>query len=118
MPVTVGEGAMTRTLHIATAASILLFGSAPLIAQGLGHTFFMRWEIVRLDAGGVVACIGKADGAQVGQILEVSRAVGRFRRLVGHVEVDQIFDDHFAHFQITDGVPQKGDWVRLKRDRS
>lgn len=108
---------MTRTLHIATAASILLFGSAPLIAQGIGHSFFMRGKIVRMDAGGTVACLGKADRAKVGQVLEVYHATPRHRRLVGHVEVDQIFDDHFAHFQIVDGAPQKGDWVRLKRNR-
>ncbi|SCW90916.1 hypothetical protein SAMN02927924_03933 [Sphingobium faniae] len=56
--------------------------------------------------------------AQVGQTLEVYHATLRHRRMVGHVQVDQIFDDHFAHFQVKDSTPQKGDWVRLKRNRS
>ncbi|EGI53939.1 hypothetical protein SUS17_3240 [Sphingomonas sp. S17] len=79
---------------------------------------FMRGKIVRMDAGGTVACLGKADGAHIGQILEVYHATPRHRRLVGHVEVDQIFDDHYAHFRVRDGTLQKGDWVSLKRVRA
>jgi hypothetical protein len=30
----------------------------------------MRGKIVRMDAGGTVACLGKADGAHIGQILK------------------------------------------------
>lgn len=108
---------MTKSLSIAAAASLLLLGSTSLVAQGIGHSFFMRGKIVRMDAGGTVACLGKADGAQVGQILEVYHATPRHRSLVGHVQVDQIFDDHFAHFEVTDGKPQKGDWVRLRHSR-
>ncbi|QJU58260.1 hypothetical protein HL653_11085 [Sphingomonas sp. AP4-R1] len=109
---------MRRYPGFGATIGLLLFGSTPLLAQGIGHTFFMRGKIVRMDAGGSVACLGKADGAQVGQILEVYHATPRHRRLVGRVQVDQIFDDHFAHFQVTDGTPQKGDWVRLKRSHS
>lgn len=109
---------MRRHLGVGAAIGLLLFGSTPLLAQGVGHTFFMRGKIVRMDAGGSVACLGKADGAQVGQILEVYHASYRHRRLVGHVEVDQIFDDHYAHFQVKDGTPQKGDWITLRRVRS
>jgi hypothetical protein len=55
--------------------------------------------------------------AHIGQIL-VYHATPRHRRLVGHVEVDQIFDDHYAHFRVRDGTLQKGDWVSLKRVRA
>lgn len=108
---------MVRRFRIGAVAGGLLLGSTPLPAQGVGHTFFMRGKIVRFDAGGAVACLGKADRAQVGQILEVYRTAWRHRSLVGHVEVDQIFDDHFAHVQVVDGTPRKGDWASLKRIR-
>lgn len=109
---------MWRHLRIGATIGLLLVSSIPLLARGIGHTFFMQGEIIRMDEGGMVACLGKADGAQVGQILEVYHASGRHRHMAGHVQADQIFDDHFAHFQVTDGTPQKGDWIRLKRTRS
>jgi hypothetical protein len=108
---------MVRKLRIGAVVSVLLLGGAPLQAQGVGHTFFIRGKIVRLDAGGAIACLGTADKAQVGQILEVYRTTPRRRSLVGHVEVDQIFDDHFAHIQVVDGTPRKGDWASMKRSR-
>jgi hypothetical protein len=108
---------MVKKSSIGAVASVLLLGSTPLPAQGIGHTFFMRGKIVRFDAGGAVACLGKADRAQIGQILEVYRTTPRRCSLVGRVEVDQIFDDHFAHVQVVDGTPQRGDWASLKRSR-
>ncbi|MDX3910609.1 MAG: hypothetical protein QHC67_12435 [Sphingobium sp.] len=96
---------MRRHLGVGAVIGLFLLGSAPLLAQGIGHSFFMRGKIVRMDAGCTVACLGKANGAQVGQILEVYHATPRHRRMVGHVQVDQIFDDHFAHFQVSDGTP-------------
>lgn len=109
---------MRKHLGVGAAVGFLLFGSTPLLAQGIGHSLFMRGKIVRMDAGGTVVCLGKADGAHIGQILEVYHATPRHRRLVGHVEVDQIFDDHYAHFRVRDGTLQKGDWVSLKRVRA
>ena len=109
---------MRKHLSIGATISLLLVSSTPLLAQGVGHSFFMRDKIVRMYAGGEVACGGQADGAQVGQILEVYHATPRHRCMVGHVQVDQVFDDYFAHFQVTNGTPLKDDWVRLKRSTS
>lgn len=106
---------MIRTLISTTAISASLLAVSPVHALGIGHSFFMRGEIVRVDAGGAVVCLGKVDGAHEGQVLEVYRQGHRFRRLVGHVEVDQVFDGHFAHIHITDGEMKKGYWVELKR---
>src|SRR3546814_9378925 len=77
-------------------------------------------------SNGTVVCIGKADGAEVGQKLEVYRVVTHpgpskgvaptyHRQLVGHVTIDHIFDDHFAHVSVADGTPAKHDIVELDR---
>ena len=116
---------LKKSLMIAIAG-ISMLGAAPAIAQGIGHTWFMRGTIVGTDQTGTVICIGKADGAEVGQTLEVYRTIYQpgprkspgsnyTRRNVGHVRIDHVFDDHFAHVTIVDGRPVKNDIVELSR---
>jgi hypothetical protein len=108
-------------------ASVAMAAASPVQAQGIGHTFFMRGSIVGADSTGTIVCIGRADGAQIGQTLDVYRPVSSpglnkgsaapFRRkLVGHVKIDHIYDDHFAHVTIQAGRPKKHDVVELRRD--
>lgn len=105
-------------------AGLAMVGAAPTFAQGIGHRFFMRGSIVGKDATGPVVCIGKADGATVGQLLMVYRMESApgpsktpgsgFRRvLVGHVTINHIFDDHFAHVRVNDGKPTVNDIVEV-----
>ncbi|MBC7504209.1 MAG: hypothetical protein H7267_00525 [Sandarakinorhabdus sp.] len=42
-------------------------------AAGIGHSFFMRGSVVRMENGTSTVCIGKTDGARVGQVLDVVR---------------------------------------------
>lgn len=111
----------------AIAASIPLVFATPVLAQGIGHSFFMRGSIVGADNRGTIVCIGKADGAKEGQTLEVYRNTYRAgpakgngptltRTLIGHVRIDHIFDDHFAHVSRIDGQPAKNDIVELHAD--
>jgi len=100
---------------------LALLGAQPVLAAGIGHSFFMRGQIVDKDAGGTVICIGSADGAKVGQVLEVyrvKRTHGKMpsygRTLTGHVMVDRIFDEHFAHAAVTDGTSAVNDVVELQ----
>jgi hypothetical protein len=115
-----------KSLMIALAG-ISMLGASPVVAQGIGHTFFMRGSIVGADTAGTIVCIGRADGAEVGQSLEVYRMVpvpgpnkgagSPFRRqLIGHVQIDHIYDEHFAHVTIQDGRPKKNDVVELRRN--
>ena len=108
-------------------AGIALAGAVPALATGIGHTFFMRGSIVGKDTTGTIVCVGKADGATVGQVLDVYRmktlpgsgfkGTGpAYRRdLIGHVRVDHIFDDHFAHVSVADGTPAVHDIVELRK---
>lgn len=107
-------------------ASALVFFSVPASAQGVGHSYFMRGSVVATDSKGTVVCIGSADGAAVGQVLEVysvsthpgPNKLGTplfHRQLVGHVRIDHVFDAHFAHVSVTDGHANKSDIVELRK---
>ncbi|MBB3983261.1 hypothetical protein GGR44_002948 [Sphingobium fontiphilum] len=117
---------MIKKSLMAALAGISMLAAVPAMAQGIGHSFFMRGSIVGADAQGTIVCIGKSDGAEVGQTLEVYRVVTHpgpskgagptyHRQLVGHVTVDHIYDDHFAHVAVKDGTPAKHDIVELRR---
>ncbi|CAM5554349.1 MULTISPECIES: hypothetical protein [Sphingomonadales] len=117
---------MKKSIMVALAG-ISMLGASPLFAQGIGHTWFMRGSIVDTGSNGTVVCIGKADGAEVGQKLEVYRVVTHpgpskgvaptyHRQLIGHVTIDHIFDDHFAHVSVADGTPAKHDIVELRKN--
>ena len=71
----------------------------------------------------------EADGAEVGQTLDVYRNVRHpgpvsskgnvapfHRKRVGQVTIDHIYDDHFAHVTIAEGKPAKNDIVELRKD--
>lgn len=119
---------MVRKTLMVALAGISMLAAVPAMAQGIGHSLFMRGSIVDTGSNGTVVCIGKADGAEVGQVLEVYRNVPvagssykgtgpAFRRqAVGHVRIDHIYDDHFAHVSVTDGKPTKHDIVELRRN--
>jgi hypothetical protein len=119
------ESKMIKKSLMVAIAGISMLGAAPVLAQGIGHTWFMRGTVVAVDKTGTVVCIGKADGAEVGQTLDVVRAVyhpgpskagtGYHRQNVGHVRIDHIFDDHFAHVTVVDGRVAKNDIVELAR---
>lgn len=118
---------MLKKSLIASLAAITLLGAAPALSQGIGHTWFMRGTVVQIDSTGTVVCIGKADGAEVGQTLEVYRiarhpgsakSVGPnfHRQEVGAVRIDHVYDDHFAHVTVTSGRVRKNDIVELRRN--
>jgi hypothetical protein len=118
---------MIKKSIMISLAGISMLAASPLFAQGIGHSFFMRGSIVGTDPKGTVICIGKADGAEVGQSLEVYRVINHpgpikgaatpfHRQRVGSVKIDHVFDDHFAHVTVVDGKPAKNDIVELRKN--
>lgn len=91
------------------------------------HKYMMRGQILQMDAGTVVVCVGKGDGAKVGQVLDVVRHVPvmssdpkqagpKFRRVdVGSVKIISLFDDHYASAKVVDGSPKVYDIVERAR---
>ncbi len=99
--------------------------AAPVAAQGLAHTWLMRGQVVHVQRDAAVICIGRADGARTGQVLDVYRVrqlpgsprstVPNFRReRVGAVTINAIVDDHFARVEITEGRVARNDIVELR----
>jgi len=90
------------------------------------HEYMMRGQILEIGTGSVVVCIGKKDGAEVGQVLDVVRHVRtpahaknsgpRFRRQdIGTVKITSVFDEHYATAQVVKGSPKLNDTVELER---
>jgi hypothetical protein len=84
----------------------------------------MAGSVIESSAEGIYLCIGTAEGAAPGQVLDVVRVTRvrsgnpkqgvRFHReKVGKVKVDAIVDEHFAQATVVDGKVEKGDIVRL-----
>ena len=83
----------------------------------------MAGSVIEASAEGIYLCIGTAEGAKPGQVLNVVRVTRdrgnpkqgvRFHReKVGKVKVDAIVDEHFAQATVVDGKVEKGDIVRL-----
>jgi hypothetical protein len=94
-------------------------------APSIGHRAFMRGQILESGPEGVVICIGRSDGAAVGQELDVVRhrrvttgpkGMGQFQRTtVGKVRIEAIVDDHYAEAIVTSGEANVADSVELQR---
>ena len=121
---------MTKISKLAIAASLLAVStllaasSARAESPGIRHTVFMAGSVIESSAEGIYLCIGTAEGAAPGQVLDVVRVTRvrsgnpkqgvRFHReKVGRVKVDAIVDEHFAQATVLDGKVEKGDIVRL-----
>jgi hypothetical protein len=108
------------------ALILALAGTAHAGEKSFKHEVLMRGQILEANSGALVVCVGEADGAKVGQILEVVRhkrvsrnakAAGpRFRReAVGQVRITELFDTHYAEAVAVTGKPQVNDTVELIR---
>ena len=96
----------------------------PSWTDGIAHKVIMRGQIIDIQDGVPVVCLGSGDGIKVGQIFEVYRVQRRhsngktpgqvYRRdFTGHVKIDRIFDEHFARAVVTAGSPAINDVVEL-----
>ena len=110
----------------ALAFSFALPGVAPASEGGFRHNVLMRGQVLETQDDTLVVCVGKADGAQVDQVLDVirhkrrnrgPRDIGpRFRReAVGQVRITGLFDDHYADAEVISGSPKVNDTVELIR---
>jgi len=107
---------------------VMLFGSAMALAQDTSfrHKYLMRGQILDVEDKGLVVCVGTADGAEVGQELDVIRhkriptppksPLPRFRReTVGKVRITAVVDGHYAQAEVITGDVRVNDTVELQR---
>lgn len=115
-----------RQLLAALVLVGVVAGSAMAGESPIKHNFMMRGQILEVEAGSVTVCVGKRDGAQVGQVLNVVRHVAasphaknpalRFRREdIGTVKITTLFDEHYATAAVVKGAPKVNDTVELEQ---
>ncbi|MDO8418294.1 MAG: hypothetical protein Q7S87_19165 [Agitococcus sp.] len=115
-----------RSVALLLAALIL---SAPAVSlagpKAVYHSWIMRGQILSIEEGKTVICIGKHDRAKVGQVLEVirhsasvaggNRAPALARVNVGQVRITKIFDEHYSEAEVVSGDLKTNDTVELER---
>jgi hypothetical protein len=85
----------------------------------------MRGHVVDRAGPTVTICVGRSDGAEVGQTLTVVRFKTRpgalkgappfiERQDVGEVRIETVVDDHFASGVVVSGRVAKRDMVELR----
>lgn len=124
------RGAGFPRRHRPLLAALVLIGmlAGPALAgeTSFKHAYMMRGQILEIEPGSVVVCVGKKDGAEVGQVLEVVRHVPtsphaknagpRYRREdVGTVKITSLFDEHYATAEVVKGSPKVNDTVELEQ---
>ena len=86
------------------------------------HRILMKGSIIYTTDTGVYLCIGKKDGASVGQDLDVYKITytgqpkaPQFKReKAGKVRITEIIDEHFAAAVVVSGTAVKNDIVELE----
>ncbi len=106
--------------------SILAFAvSTSVTAQNVYHKYIMRGSILESSGGDVYMCIGKVDGAQAGQELDVYRidvkpganpkTAPKFTRVkIGKVKITEIVEEHYARAKVVSGTAPKGAIVEVQ----
>lgn len=92
---------------------LVMSGCASL--QKAGHEYMMRGQVLEVTGNSAYICIGKADGAQVGQEFAVYRFVKSgyltpknqtpfFKKeQTGKVKIEEIVHDHYSNASILTG---------------
>jgi hypothetical protein len=109
--------------------ALLLSLAFATAAQALesGHKYLMRGQVLDVQDNTLVVCIGRKDGAQAGQVLDVVRherdphqhksaAPSFVRKDIGKVRITSIVDDHYAEATVIEGEIKVNDTVELQRD--
>ena len=103
----------------------LAFTLSGCIDGGIRHGWIMRGQVLEIDSGVAIVCVGTSDGAKVGQVLDVHRDThvlsgspksgATYKRSdVGRVEISELFDDHYARARVLSGSPATNDIVELQ----
>ena len=91
-----------------------------------GHQYVMRGNILESTSEGVYLCIGSADGATVGQELNVykftkipgsgkSTQQNFNRHETGKVKITEIVDEHYAKAKVLTGEAKENSIVELHK---
>lgn len=116
----------SRIMALLVAGALLSACASGSSGGGIVHGVLMRGQVIRAAPTETIVCIGRADGAALGEKLAVyryldpgSEGTGFIREDVGMVEVVELIDIHFARVRILNGAVKKHDIVeRLPEDNA
>lgn len=116
-----------RKISFKSAASLILSSFVIFLIVSCAtvyHGYLMKGSIIETSDSEVYLCIGRRDGASVGQVLDVYKipetkpeALHFTRVHTGKVKITEIIDEHFAKATVISGKAEKGDIVELVRPR-
>jgi hypothetical protein len=104
-----------------TTLLVLVMTSCATMQKGY-HAYIMRGSIIETSDSEVYLCIGKKDGASIGQELGVYKitsspgpkgAPALKREYTGKVRITEIIDEHFAKAKVISGAAEKNSIVEL-----
>jgi hypothetical protein len=116
------KGSKTEWAKYFTILALIVAISGCASWQKVYHGVLMKGSIIETYDSEIYLCIGKKDGASVGQELNVYKVIATtmnpkvpmFRREhTGKVRITEIIDDHFAKAIIISGKAEKNDIVEL-----
>jgi hypothetical protein len=124
--ITLGQKVSRRSVAVALAAIMLAAPAVSLAGpKAMYHGWIMRGQVMSVEEGKTVLCIGKRDNAKVGQELDVirqtlvpgaKRTEANYRREnVGKVKITKIFDEHYSEAEVVSGDLKVNDTVELER---
>jgi hypothetical protein len=116
------KGSKSQWAKFFVLLSLIVTISACAGWQRIYHGVMMKGSIIETSGSEYYLCIGKKDGASVGQELNVYKIISTttnpkvplFRReYIGKVKITEIFDEHFAKAILISGKAEKNNIVEL-----
>jgi CRISPR/Cas system-associated protein endoribonuclease Cas2 len=121
------EGKMFRKMKlndgfivVSTVIILAAITACATIDKQIYHGYLMKGSVIDAYDSEIYLCIGKKDGATVGQELDayhvvtVRRAMPTYKRVfAGKVQITEIIDEHFAKAKVLSGTVVKDDIVEL-----
>jgi hypothetical protein len=108
-------------VFLGVACSVFLSGCAPNIQHG----WIMRGQILSATDDDVTICVGRRDGAAIGDEFDVQhitvvpgppKGSPSFKRTdAGRVRIVDLFNEHYARAHVLRGSPAVNDVVELQR---
>lgn len=109
--------------------SLLLAGIvSSLSAQNVYHKYIMRGTILDVSGPDIYLCVGKTDGATVGQEMDVFRIDVKsgtnpksppiFTRVkLGRIQITELVQEHYARAKVLSGSAPKGSIAELQKGK-
>tara|TARA_R110001599_G_C12277316_1_gene663093 strand:- start:15243 stop:15596 length:354 start_codon:yes stop_codon:yes gene_type:complete len=104
---------------VSVAGFIAACSSAPRY-----HNYMMSGQVVYVEDGKVVVCIGSEDGAKTGMVLDVFKVEysgsmtdgtdNYSKNAVGEIQIDSIIDEHFSRGSIVKGNIEPNNVAELR----